>query len=186
MKKNIRMMWREKMMISKSTCFDQLLDEFFLHPNGDRELSNLLLCLKKAQLRNTFKTFQTSTQRHLPCTTIGCKKDNTRSQEEVDRYWRQPTKFRSPYVFMSKHHTWIGVGFKLGVKKGWGRKHRPFYCLKKKKKWDDVTHVGTIKGELNIIFLYIDDFFHSKHKILQMLKRKISLELDWRLDQQTL
>lgn len=40
------------------------------------------------------------------------------------------------------------------------------------------------KGLLNIIFLYID--FFLKHKILQMLKRKISIELDWRLDQQTL
>lgn len=56
----------------KVTCFDQLLDELLLHANSNRELSDLLLRLKKAQLRKTFETFQTSTERRLHCAGTGC------------------------------------------------------------------------------------------------------------------
>lgn len=56
----------------KVTCFDQLLDELFLHANSDRELSDLLLRLEKAQLRKTFETFQTPSQRRRHCAGTGC------------------------------------------------------------------------------------------------------------------
>lgn len=49
--------------IEISTCFDQLLDKFFLHADGDRQLPDLLRCLVKSPLRNAFKTFQTVTHR---------------------------------------------------------------------------------------------------------------------------
>lgn len=62
-------LWKEN-RIRRDTCFNQLLDEFFLHANGDRQLPDLLLSLKKSPLRNTFKTFQTFPYRCFPTTGV--------------------------------------------------------------------------------------------------------------------
>lgn len=42
-----------------ATCFDQFLDEFFLHADGDRQLPDLLLCLKKSALWYSLKASET-------------------------------------------------------------------------------------------------------------------------------
>lgn len=115
-------LFENKWEIQTVTCFDQLFDEFFLHADGEWKLPDLLLCLQKSPLWNTFKTFQAFTHRRLPGSGVcyrfeGSHKIIMRKRTETQDSFQGS----SPHVLSWCTNVCQCWTFSLtfGIKKGW-------------------------------------------------------------------